>query len=262
MSPRAVLVSLGLVALSAASFAAAPANSFNLVSTAGKNIGNASYTISKDKNGYHIVGKFQYRLGSSMQAESNTGDTHMSSGVMFNEGQFTEDFKVSEDGNFISGYTQNSTNQIMTSFQPNKAGTELTVNQIQGGIGLGSHDLELPKPNFLVVPDFDPGSLQLFLTTALAHPHNDKTYLFVVPAGSNPRGRENALYITLQLAPDTLEGTLDGKPVKVMHYLMGYHVGKADLYTDDAGTLMQADMGLLNTSYIRAKFALTSVPAK
>lgn len=257
MSARTILVPLGLVVLSAASFAAAPANSFNLVSTAGKNIGNASYTISKDKNGYHIVGKFQYRLGSSMQAESNTGDTHMSSGVMFNEGQFSEDFKISEDGNFISGYTQNSTNQIMTSFQPNKTGTMVTINQIQGGIGLGAHDLPLPKPNFLVVPDFDPGSLQLFLTTALAHPHDDKTYLFLVPAGSNPRGRENAIYVTLQLAPDTPEGTLDGKPIHVMHYVMGYHVGKADLYTDDAGTLMQADMGPLNASYIRTKFVLS-----
>ena len=262
MSLRTVLVSLGLVSLAAASFAAAPANSFNLVSAAGKSIGNASYTITKDKNGYHIVGKFQYRLGSSISADSATGDTHMGNSVTFNEGQFSEDFKVSEEGNFISGYTQNSTNQMMTSFQPNKTGTMVTVNQIQGGVGLGSHDLPLPKPNFLVVPDFDPGSLQLFLTTALAHPHDDKTYLFLVPAGSNPRGRESNLYVTLQLAPDIPEGTLDGKPVKVMHYLMGYHTGKADLYTDDSGTLMQADMGPLSVSYVRAKFVLSAAPAK
>ena len=260
---RAALVSVAVasVAFAAPAFAAAPSNSFNLVSTAGKNIGNAAYTITKDKNGYHIVGKFQYRLGSSVQANS-AGDTHMGSNVAFNEGQFIEDFKVSEDGNFLSGYTQNSTNQMMTSFQPNKTGTVVTVNQIQGGVGLGSHDLPLPKPNFLVVPDFDPGSLQLFLTTALAHPHDDKTYLFLVPAGSNPRGRESNLYVTLQLAPDIPEGTLDGKPVKVMHYLMGYHVGKADLYTDDSGTLMQADIGPLSVSYVRAKFVLTAAPAK
>ena len=261
MSCRAALVSVALLSFVVPSFAAAPANSFNLVSSAGKSIGNASYTISKDKNGYHIVGKFQYRLGSSSQTVSEDSN-HMSGNVAFNEGQFSEDFKVSEDGNFISGYTQNSSNQMMTSFQPNKAGSLVTINQIQGGVGLGAHDLTLPKPNFLIVPDFDPGSLQLFLTTALAHPHDDKTYLFVVPAGAIPRGHDNTLYVTLQLAPETLDGTLDGKPVKVMHYVMGYHVGKADLYTDDAGNLMQADIGPLNASYVRAKFALTAAPAK
>ena len=260
MSLRTALVSLGLVALAAASFAAAPANSFNLVSTAGKNIGNAAYTITKDKNGYHIVGKFQYRFGSSVQANS-AGDTHMGSNVAFNEGQFIEDFKVSEDGNFLSGYTQNSTNQMMTSFQPNKAGTEVVINQIQGGVGQ-AHNLAMPKPNFLVVPDFDPATLQLFLTTALAHPHEDKTYLFLIPAGSNPRGKESPAYVILQLAPDTPAGTLDGKSINLMHYVLSYHTGKADVYTDTTGTLMQADMDPLNASYIRAKFALAATPAK
>jgi len=247
---------LALLALPA--MAAAPANSFLLATTGGKTIGNASYTISKDKNGYHIVGKFQYHLGSSIQADTNTGDTHMGNSVAFNEGQFSEDFKVSEDGDFISGYTQNSTNQMMTSFQPSKTGAVVTINQIQGGVGLGSHDLTMPKPKFIVVPDFDPATLQVFLATAIAHPHDDKTYLFLVPAGSNPRGRESAVYVTLQLAPDTPEGTLDGKPVKVMHYIMGYHTGHADLYTDDTGTLMQANIGPLSVNYVRAKFALAA----
>jgi len=260
MSLRAALLPALIASLAIPAFAAAPANSFNLVSAAGKNIGNASFTISKDKNGYHIVGKFQYRLGSAVSNGADMGTDRPQTNVLYNEGQFTEDFKASEDGNFLSGYTQNSSNQMLTSFQPSKTGTLVTVNQIQGGISLGAHDVTLPKPGFLVVPDYDPGSLQLFLTTALAHPHDDKTYLFVVPAGANPRAREATLYVILQLAPDTLEGTLDGKPVKVMHYLMGYHTGKADLYTDDAGNLMQADMGPLNASYIRAKFSLTAAP--
>ncbi len=191
MSLRATLVSAALVSLAAPVLAATPANAFNLVSS-GKTIGNASYTISKDKNGYHVVGKFQYKLGSSVQANTNTGDAHMETAVAFNEGQFNEDFKVSEDGSFLSGYTQNASNQMMTSFQPNKAGTSVTVNQIQGGVGLGNHDLPIPKPSFLVVPDFDPAALQLFLTTAIAHPHDDKTYLFLVPAGSSPKGGEKA----------------------------------------------------------------------
>jgi len=263
MSLRSALLSAALVSVTAPAFAAAPANSFNLVGPGGKTIGNAAYTITKDKNGYHVTSKFQYRLGSTVGTENTSGDTRMNTAVAFNEGQFTEDFKVSEEGSFLSGYTQNSTNQIMTSFQPNKTGSSVTVNQIQGGIGLGSHDLPIPKPIFLVVPDFDPASLQLFLTTAMAHPHDDKTYLFIVPAGSNPKGREQPEYVVLQLAPDTLSGTLDGKPVALHHYLLGYHSGKpSDLYVNDAGDLMQADITPLKVSYIRAKFALTSAAAK
>jgi hypothetical protein len=258
MNRRAALVSLALAALTASAFAAAPTNSFNLITSAGKNVGNAAYTITKDKNGYHVVGKFQYKLGSSMQTDSKTGGTSMNSTIAFNEGQFYEDFKVSEDGTFLSGYTQNATNQVMTSFQPNKAGNLVTVNQIQGGISLGSRDFPLPKPGFLVVPDFDPATMQVFITTALAHPHDDKTYLFLVPAGANARGNDTSLYVILQLAPDTPSGTLDSKPVKVTHYILNYHVGKADLFTDDTGTLMQVDMGPLNISYIRAKFALAA----
>jgi hypothetical protein len=267
MSRRAVLVSRTLAALAFAALAvpapaAAPANSFNIVSSAGKTVGNAAYTITKDKNGYHLVAKFQYHFGSAVQADTNTGDAHMGSMVAYNEGQFSEDLKVSEEGSFLSGYVQNSTNQLMSSFVPNKAGTILTVNQLQGGASQ-AHDVTLPKPIFLVVPDFDPATLQLFLTTALAHPHDDKTYLFVVPAGSNPRGRDQPAYVVLQLAPDTPSGTLDGKPVQLMHYLLGYHTGKpADLYIDNDGTLMQADITPLGVSYIRAKFSLTAAPAK
>jgi hypothetical protein len=257
MSLRAALVSLALVPLTTTAFAAAPATSFNLVA-AGKAVGNASYTITKDKNGYHIVAKFQYRLGSEVSMNYNAESSHMGNTVAYNEGQFTEDFKVSEEGSFLSGYTQNSTNQIMTSFQPNKPGTVVTINQIQGGVGLGSHDLPIPKPNFLVVPDFDPATLQLFLTTATAHPHDDEIYLFVVPGGSNPRAGDKPEFVTLQLAPDTPSGTLDGKTVALHHYVLGYHSGKpSDFYADDAGDLMQADITPLKISYIRAKFALT-----
>ncbi len=197
MSLRTVLLSTALVSMGIASqsgpaHAAALITNFSLVTPAGKAIGSAAYTITKDKNGYHLVSKFQYKLGTRVQANTNTGDAHMETAVAFNEGQFTEDFKIAEDGSFLSGYTQNASNQMMTSFQPNKAGTSVTVNQIQGGVGLGSHDLPIPKPSFLIVPDFDPAALQLFLTTAIAHPHDDKTYLFLVPAGSSPKGGEKA----------------------------------------------------------------------
>jgi hypothetical protein len=254
-----VCVTAALASLVAApAFAAAPANTFSIVSSAGKNVGNAGFTITKDKNGYHLVGKFQYHFAATVGVDLATGNARTS--VNYNEGQYNEDFKVSEAGNFISGYTQNSSDQMMTSFQPIKGSSDVSVNQIQAGAGQ-AHTVTMNKSVFQVVPDYDPGALQLFLTTSIAHPHDDKIYLFLVPAGSTSRGHESPIFVTLQLAPDTPEGTLDGKPVKMMHYVMGYHVGKADLYTDDAGNLMQANMDPLGVNYVRAKFALTTPAA-
>ncbi len=75
------------------------------------------------------------------------------------------------------------------------------------------------------------------------------------------RAEKKPAYVILQLAPDTPAGTLDGKPVTLKHYLLGYHTGKpSDLYINDACELMQADITPLKISYIRAKFVL-SAPA-
>jgi hypothetical protein len=232
------------------------ANVFNLVNTSGKSIGNASYKLTHNKDGYHLVGKFQYHFAAGGPATEDIG-TKTVSGLL-NEAQITEDLKFNDNGDFLSGYTQNSTNQMMTSFQPDKARKQVTVNQIQGGVSLGSSDIPMPRPDFLVEPDYDPGTLQVLLAAAIAHPHADKLYLMIVPAGSNPRAGSSTVYVTIQEGPDAPAGTLDGKPITLKHFLLGFHASKADAYTDGDGNLMQADMAALHASYIRAKFVMTT----
>ena len=256
---RQAVAAVALVSLPLSAFAAADANSFALVNRAGRTIGKASYTITKAKDGYKITTHFQYRGGVSSDPSADSPDpARPGVGAVITDYQYSGEYKVAEDGNFLSGFTQNSANQIISSFGPNKTRTLVTVGQIQGGVNLGSRDIAMPKPDFLLVPDYDPSAIQVLLTTSAAHPHSDSTYLFLVPAsGAGPKALNTPLFVTLQPLTDTPAGTLDGKPVTLKHIQMNYHAGKADLYVDDAGNLMQADMGTLSASYIRTKFVLT-----
>ena len=245
---RSAALSLALASSAAAALAADP-NSFVLVKD-GKNDGKATYSIDTAKDGYHIKSRYEYHLTVAPSATSTTSFSTI------NEAQFSNDYKVDLNGNYISGYTQNATNQMITSFQPNKTRDIVTVNQIQGGMSGGGKPLPLPRPDFLVAPDYDPSALQILLTTSLAHPHADSKYTFVVPGtGMGPKAANTIVYVSVQAQPDA-NGTLDGKPITLKHFQMNYAKGKADLFTDADGKLMQADMGTLATSYIRVKFVL------
>jgi len=265
MSLRFAALSLTLAFSTAAAFAA-DANTFVLVNASGKTMGKASYTIDKTKDGIRVRSRFQYRLSAAdIQAAS---DPDLDSGGGGRRGggggaggltdaQYTAEYKITADGDFLTGFTQNGDTQMLTSYQPDKKGGNLIIGQVQAGVSGGSRDLALPSPHFLLAPDYDPSVLQVLLTTALTHPHADSTYALVVPAGANPRARNNALYVTLQPAlAISANGTLAGKPVALKHYLLNYHQGHADLYADADGTLMEADLGPLSAKYIRTGFTL------
>lgn len=258
MTLRSVVLSTALAAFATSAFAA-DANSFTLVNTAGKTLGRASYSIDKVKDGVRVRCKFQYRIAPSQLTGQDADPNGRTSGALITDAQYSGEYKISATGDFLSGFTQNSANQMLTSFQPSKKGDILTIGQMQGGVSGGSRDLPLPAAHFLLAPNYDPSALQVLLTTALTQPHADSTYLLVVPAGPNVHGGggDNALYVTLQPERATSAGgTLAGKPVSLKHYLMNYHDGHADLYADADGALMEADLGPLGVSYIRSGFIL------
>ena len=240
------------VALSCTTSAALAAdnNSFTLLH-AGKPVGRASYTIDTTKDGYRLRSHFEYRLPPAPAATLNSDH-----GSAPTEAQYSSEFKIDADGNFLSGYTQNAANQMITAYQPSKLRDSITVSQNQGGVSGDGHTLPMPGPDFLVAPDYDPGTLQILLTTSLAHPHKDSKYTLLVPGnGNSPKSSNTLIYIAIHTAPDAT-GTLDGKPVTLKHYQVSYLKGSADLYTDDTGRLMEADMGPLGSTFVRAKFAL------
>lgn len=252
-------------AFTLSAFAAADKDVFTLVH-GGKPVGKASYTISKSKDGFHVVAHFQYHVGIGRGGdldESANGVMSISnkggggSQIVFNEGQMTEDYKITDDENYLSGFIQNATNQMLTSYQPDKARKVVIIGQNQGGIAGDSRSLELPSPDFLIAADYDPSAIQLLVNKVMNHPHKDNTYLVLTPVsyGGRPGGTQ-AVPVAMALMDGAASGTLDGKPVTLKHFQMKFHSGAADIYTDDAGNLMEADMGTLSTNYVRNGFAL------
>jgi hypothetical protein len=252
MTFRSAAISLALALAASAALAADP-NSFTLVRS-GKTVGRASYTIDTVKDGFHVKAHYEYRF--TAPVATSTDNSGNQTGMM-SEAQFSSDYKVDPNGDYISGYTQNAATQMLTSFQPSKARDLVTIGQTQGGVNGGGKPVPLPSPHFLVVPDYDPSAIQILLTTAAAHPHADTKYTFLVPGnGMGPKGSNTLAYVSLQ-PPTDATGTLDGKPVTLKHYQMKYLKGQADLYTDADGKLMEADMGILEASYVRLKFVLS-----
>ena len=70
---------------------------------------------------------------------------------------------------------------VNTSYNINKSRDQLFISQNQ----LGASGLSTPiaiKPNFVLLPDYDPSALQSLLLERVAHPAEKDLYLVLVPA--------------------------------------------------------------------------------
>jgi len=249
-------ISFALVCTATAALAADTTNNFVLLRD-GKPIGKAYYSIDK-KNGYHGKAHFNYRLAAAVSLDNSTS-MDSSRGNMVTEGEFLYDYKTDDSGNFLTGYFQNGVTQTITSLQMDKARTTVTIGENQAGVS-ASKSLTMPGADYGLLPDYDPSSVQVFLNAALAHPHADGKYTLIIP-GLSGRGGTGYVYVAFKPEASDASGTLDGKPIALKHYQVQYLKGRADLYTDADGNLMEADMetGTLTANYVRVKFAL---PAK
>lgn len=255
MNLRTTFAWLAFTSFTAVAFAS-NTNSFVLVnSKSGKAIGKA-------KNGFKIESHFEYRILSSDLPSTPQTSTTVVNGravstddAQIDEGQYISSYRISDDGDFLSGFIQNAASLAMTNFEPNKPRTAITSSSVQAGILGITHDIPVPKPDVLFAPEGDPSAIQTLMTTVLTHPHPDATYLLLVPAGiSSPQ--ETLMYVTVQPVKDTRTGTLDGKSIALQRYIINFHVGHADVYVDSDGNLMQADIAPLSLNYIRAHFVL------
>ena len=258
MNLRSATVFFALVCTVPAALAADTSNNFVLLRN-GKPVGKAYYSIDKNKGGgYHGKAHFNYKLAAEVSLNNSTS-ADSSRGNVITEGEFLYDYKTDDSGNFLTGYFQNGVTQTITSFQMDKPRTTVTIGENQAGVS-ASKSLAMPGPDYGLLPDYDPSSVQMFLTTALAHPHADGKYTLIVP-GLSGRGGTGYIYVAFKPAAADANGSLDGKPIALKHYTLQYLKGSADLYTDADGNLMEADMatGTLTANYVRVKFAL---PAK
>ncbi|HZL25705.1 MAG TPA: hypothetical protein VFC39_04155 [Acidobacteriaceae bacterium] len=251
MKLRSTVFALSLTAFAATAFA--QANNFQLIK-GGRTMGKASYTIDKTKDGgYKVKARFEYRTGLSSSDITADPSRPGSMPTTITDAQMSSEYKVDANGNYLSGFTQDSADQMITSLTPSKKRDLVVVGQTQGGTSLGSKSLPMPKPDFLVAPDYDPSAVQVLITAALAHPHSDHLYLLVVPGIGN-KGTQ-AMYVNIA-DPADATGTLNGKPVALKQYPVGWNQTKGALYTDADGTLMQIDVGPIGASYARNGFKL------
>ena len=237
-----------LVAFAALPFALAQANSFDVV--AGKrSIGHDTYTLKKTKSGYQLSS----RIGTKL----NGNDTDMG-----------DEFKYDEAYLYVEGGSTDVANQGHTSYNPNKARTQLTIGTSSGSVQ-EAHQLAV-KPAFTLLPMYDAGAAQAFLLHALTHPTADNLYSIVVPhqgAGGAPvdpeggsagpaAGSGNSAFDALFTKGPDATGTLDGKPVTLHTFTLTAGKSTWVFYADETNLLMQLDSSMARASCIRVKFKL------
>jgi hypothetical protein len=112
------------------------------------------------------------------------------------------------------------------------------------------------KPNFVLLPDYDPSALQSLLLETVVHPAEKDLYLVLVPGQRPGEDPVPALWLTNQ--PDA-HGTLDGKPLTLHHFILRLYKSQYDLVADETNTLMMASSTSLSAIYTRDSFILTSI---
>jgi len=220
----------------------------NFVIQAGTiNLGKCTYSFDKDKNGgQKIVSKYQVR------ANTATPNPNAKGGDV----QETNSFKLDVNDVYTGGFVQDFTPQAQISlgFTPDKAHTTMALSKMQAGAEALSTSMEL-KPGYMVLPNYDPASMQALIYLATAHPTADNHYYIIVPATTRATGMPNFGFGTWAAKDDTT-GSLGGKPVALHHYSLTTGKAVTDIYTDPTNLLMEADVPALHVNYIRVGFVM------
>jgi hypothetical protein len=254
-----LLRSSALLLAAFASHAALAQNNIFELHLNGKKIGKDTYTIAKAKQGYKLASHYSYS-------------------ALGNEGQFNAEYHYDDNYGFIDGSLDNTGTMLQHSYTPNKAHTELTIATTQQGSQMT--DIVDIKPDFLLLPNFDPGAAQALLLHAATHPTPDNKYNLLIPSvqsagGGGRGGRGSAPPAAASGAPtgDTLPagdhsyeavwvkggpltGTLAGKPINVNTYALAFGSFRWIFFADEQNNLMQLNVTLLHASYIRTDFRL------
>lgn len=220
----------------------------NFVIQAGSiNLGKCTYSFDKDKNGgQKVVSKYQVR------ANTTTTNPNAKGGDV----QQMNSFKLDMNDVYTGGSIQDFGTQVQINlgFTPNKSRTSMALSKMETATEAVSTDLDL-KPGYIVLPNYDPASMQALVYMATAHPTPDNLYFLIVPVVSHSNGLPNSGQGSWAAKDDTT-GTLAGKPVALHHYTLTTGKAVTDIYTDPTNLLMQADVPALHVSYVRVGFVL------
>ena len=223
----------------------------------GKPAGKASYSIDKTKDGFHVKSKVSYRLTAAPDdatAVSARGRSGSAAPGVAKDFQFVGDYKLDANSSFAGGFVNNMVTLVSTSYSLSKSRDKLFISQTQvGGAGLPTI-IDL-KPDFVLIPDYDPSIFQSLLLQTAAHPAPKDLYFAVMPGNKPGEDAVPALWLTNQ--PDA-HGTLNGNPITLRHFVLRLYKSEYDIFADDTNTLMLTTSTALSALYTREGFILTS----
>jgi hypothetical protein len=225
----------------------------------GKPSGKASYTIDKTKDGFHVKSKVSYRLSAAATTPddppaSTKGRSANAAPGLAGDFQFVEDYKLDTNSSYTGGFTMNMVSLLITSYTPSKSRDTLVIGQTQNGVPALTTPIAI-KPDFVMLPDYDPSALQSLLLQTAAHPAPKDLYLAVIPGKRPDDDAAPALWLTDQ--PEA-HGTLDGKPITLRHFILRLYKSQFDLFADETNTLMLGTSTALSAIYTRDSFVLIS----
>jgi hypothetical protein len=250
-----------LLAALAAPAALAQNQSFDIIYN-GKSIGKDTYTLAKSKTGFKLTSHYAVAtrgLATDIRDSLN----------------FTPDYT------YIDGTEENQDNNKQLTWLPSKDHKDMHLDSLfQGSTNSQLEPLAGPLP-LILIPAFDAGAIQAAVLFIAAHA-SEPGYTAWAPgyllsglgARDGVSGDDTmAIKQTEQLPPNShsvnmqwvagpaMTGTLNGQPIKLKSYQLGFDVHRWTIFTDESNTLMEVDVTALPATYVRAKFKLDK-PAK
>jgi hypothetical protein len=222
---RVVLMVTAAAALAGLLAAGANAQSF-ILSQNGKSVGTASLSLKQGAGGF----------------DSSSGAKIDMPGLKYS---FTEDAKLDGSYRLTTAQLTGSVNGTNVTVSASQAGQQfaMKINGKATTAPLAFHPLTA------LLPDFDPGGLQVVLNMGAAHNNRDIWALIPKQTGSI-----SALRIITKADE---QGTLDGKAIAVHHLTIASDSGSTEVFSSPTNQLLLAEWTDEGFALVRQGFKLT-----
>lgn len=179
--------------------------------------------------------------------------TTMGEGPEGQEKRRNLEYKTNADGSFVSANLRSVSDQVTTFYAPGKAPGQITLSIMSGNTVTGGYSVTLQKQDYLFTVAGDPSVWQVLLDVSKATPSTDGIYrIFIAPERS---GVGTVIPVRLRFNED-VTGKLDNKPVKLTHYVFKTEKSSIELYADEQGKLMLADIRAFGIRFVHQGFQL------
>jgi hypothetical protein len=187
----------------------------------------------------------------SLQLKQSASGFELTSGAKVNMQGL--DYSFSETGALDSGYHLKSV-ALNGAVNGSQATVETSGQNQQFVMKIKANGKVTSTPltfhaRAVLMPDFDPGGLQVLLRLGAASNNRDVWALIPKQSGS---------IAPLRIATNAdMQGTLDGKPIEVHHLTVTGDAGKTEVFSSPTNELLQAEWSDEGFALVRNGFVLT-----